>query len=590
MSSNRSIVPLILLSLALLPGCSASDRHPTEPPPAPVARVILPARDTAFLGEMLRVLPAIRDAEGRGLRDRAIVFETLDSSVATVDSAGLITPHLEGETTIRATSEGVTAEMGLLVAPARIAALAFRAPSIELLAGDTATTLPELTDRLGHRVERGVAWASSAPAVAIVDSAGRVTAIGHGQALISAAIDGVSGSYRVAVLDLVRPSTVVLRPATVVLLPGAEGRVWVNAADSAGRPLPSARMVFSSSDASVATVSADGVVRARAPGSALVTATVNGRSATTTVRVDASEAGAFTIGFIFQGELANDPTMQALAREAAARWERVIVGALPAQVMDYPAGTCSRNAPAMNLTTTGLVVLLVTDSLGGSTLGTGGPCVFRPDAAGYGAPAAGVVTLDSARVRRYLAEGQQRILENLIAHEIGHVLGVGTTWRRHGQPWSATGMRVGPETDYRFIGETAMAASADLGFTAPGETVPLEDTGGPGTRGAHLRASVYGRELMNGWASSAGQPLTAVTAGLLRDLGYVVQLAGADLATPPELNPSVFGPLLPPTGATTAGINVHRAREERVELRERPYDGPIYVIGRDGRLLPLRPH
>jgi hypothetical protein len=401
----------------------------------------------------------------------------------------------------------------------------------------------------------------------------------------------MTGSYRITVIHLPRPATMVVRPATVALLPGAEGQLWVNAADSTGARLTGQmRLAFASSDTTVAVVDAKGRVTARSAGSALVTTTLNGRSAETTVRVEPREEGAYRIDFLFVGALANEPALQAIAREAAARWERVIVGALPPQQVDHQAGMCAKGSPAISVTTTGMLVVVTTDSLPPGVVGYGGPCFFRPATGGdwraLGFPAVGVITLDSGRVRSYLGTNPT-LARDLITHEIGHALGVGTRW----QPFGSSGesMRVGPESDYRFIGEHTMAASTDLGFTAPGELVPVENQGGGGTAGAHWRRSVYGPEVMNGWLSYGGQPLTAVTAGLLRDIGYEVRMVGADVATAAELNPGVFGPLLPLL-TSGSGVSARRAGGEQVELEELPYDGPVFILGRDGRPRPLGSH
>jgi hypothetical protein len=70
-----------------------------------------------------------------------------------------------------------------------------------------------------------------------------------------------------------------------------------------------------------------------------------------------------------------------------------------------------------------------------------------------------------------------------------------------------------------------------FGAIAPAETksllVPLENLGGPGTRFAHWRESVFETELMAGFADPVS-PLSAVTVGTMRDLGYVVNDVPAD--------------------------------------------------------------
>src|SRR5207237_3265665 len=82
-----------------------------------------------------------------------------------------------------------------------------------------------------------------------------------------------------------------------------------------------------------------------------------------------------------------------------------------------------------------------------------------------------------------------------------------------------------------------MLASAGMGFTgftlnAVGsvllDRVPLENIGGPGTAGSHWRRSVFGNELMNGFAGSGLQPLSLLTLQAMADMGYIVNTGAAE--------------------------------------------------------------
>jgi hypothetical protein len=116
-------------------------------------------------------------------------------------------------------------------------------------------------------------------------------------------------------------------------------------------------------------------------------------------------------------------------------------------------------------------------------------------------------------------------LYDVILHEMGHVLGIGTIW-------SYLGLLSGAGTSNpRFTGSQATAAyNAIFGTTATG--VPVENTGGAGTRDGHWRESVFRDELMTGWISGSVRPLSQVTAASLADMGYTVNLNGADFFSP----------------------------------------------------------
>lgn len=66
-------------------------------------------------------------------------------------------------------------------------------------------------------------------------------------------------------------------------------------------------------------------------------------------------------------------------------------------------------------------------------------------------------------------------------------------------------------------------------------TVPLEDTGAPGTRDNHWRESVFGAELMTGYLNDGVNPLSRLSVASLADLGYQVDVTQADAYSAPSL-------------------------------------------------------
>ena len=105
-------------------------------------------------------------------------------------------------------------------------------------------------------------------------------------------------------------------------------------------------------------------------------------------------------------------------------------------------------------------------------------------------------------------------LLDVITHEMGHVLGLGTLW-------STFGLRSGSS----YIGAGALNAYHELG--GQGSTIPLETTGGSGTALVHWSDAVFGNELMTGYISGTPNPLSIMTIGSLQDMGYRVNYAAA---------------------------------------------------------------
>lgn len=165
------------------------------------------------------------------------------------------------------------------------------------------------------------------------------------------------------------------------------------------------------------------------------------------------------------------PGQIAVFQQAAQRWAQAIIGDLP------DVGAID------DVLIDGSIVAI--DGVGG-ILGQAGPTAVR---GGTFLPYTGVMQFDSADVAALEAAGQ---FDEVILHEMGHVLGFGTIW-------SLQGLLTGSGTiDPRFIGTNAVAAYNSR-FSTSATGVPVENTGGPGTANSHWRESVFTNELMTGY-------------------------------------------------------------------------------------------
>ncbi len=228
-------------------------------------------------------------------------------------------------------------------------------------------------------------------------------------------------------------------------------------------------------------------------------------------------ASQFSIDLNFRGGLT--PNQRAVFELARARWSEIIVG-------DLPAATVSGQ----------IIDDVLIDAEGtsidgrGGILGQAGPTALRP---GSQLPVTGVMAFDTADLAAMEADGS---LVNVILHEMGHVLGIGTIWSRLG--FLAGAGTVNPE----FLGPNAMREYAALTGAVNPVPVPVANTGGAGTRDGHWREAVFGNELMTGFLGGGINPMSRLTIGMLEDLGYEVNYDAADdYQLPSSLELAVMG-------------------------------------------------
>lgn len=255
----------------------------------PVASVRLtPAADTLAVGATRQFTAAPLDSTGATLSARAVAWTSRDPGVASVSSTGLVTAVAPGTATVVATVEGRTATASVLVRAARVsvAAVAVAPATASVPAGSAVQLTATPRDAGGNALtDRVVAWSSSNESVASVSSTGRVLGTAPGTATIRATSEGVTGTATVTVTQVVRvsPTTLALRDR------GTSNRTGqLTATDQTGRVLLPAEVTWTSSNPAIATVDGTGLVRGVSTGTATITVTSKGASATAMVTVSNS--------------------------------------------------------------------------------------------------------------------------------------------------------------------------------------------------------------------------------------------------------------------------------------------------------------
>jgi alpha-tubulin suppressor-like RCC1 family protein/uncharacterized protein YjdB len=253
---------------------------------APVAQVTVALPQPSLpAGDSARITAAAKDGDGNTLGDRVVTWTSSDSTVARVTRAGYAVTLREGSATLTATAEGQRGQARITVMPARVAAVVVEPTGVSLQVGGADTLRAEPRDSRGNALAgRTVQWQTADAKIASVTPAGVVTARSVGSTTITATV----GDHRMEVavsVNAVPVAAVELAPQRVDVEAGQTASLTVTARDARSGVLRDRAPSWTSSNEDVARVSAAGIVTGVAAGEARVTARIEGKEATVTVRV-----------------------------------------------------------------------------------------------------------------------------------------------------------------------------------------------------------------------------------------------------------------------------------------------------------------
>jgi uncharacterized protein YjdB len=166
-----------------------------------------------------------------------------------------------------------------------VASVVITPPTATVAVGANVPLTAEVLDASGKALTGvKVAWATADAKIATVSSSGGVTGVAAGLVHIAASAVGKSAIAEITVVPT-PVATVRLTPANRDLLVGQTAQLSAQALDAEGNVLSGRPISFSTSNATVATVSAAGLVTALAPGSAIITAASEGKTSSASITV-----------------------------------------------------------------------------------------------------------------------------------------------------------------------------------------------------------------------------------------------------------------------------------------------------------------
>lgn len=335
--------------------------------------VVAPLTTSVAIGSSIPLQASVRDASGQVVVGATVVWTVQDSSIARVSSAGVVTARAVGSTQVAASASGKSGLATITVTPVPVASVTVAPPRIDLTPGGHASLTAVTYDASGKPLDgRAVVWASSNTGVATVDASGEVSAVAAGSATITATSEGVSGSAAVSV-GIPSIASVTIQPRSATIQRGTTLQFTAAVTDTSGAAVTDRAPTWTSTNAAVAIVSASGLVTAVAPGSANITAALDGKSDSVSVAVVAVPVGSVSVL----------PASVTLVVGQGTTLTATVKDANGAIVTDRSVAWSTSNAAVASVTPAGVVTALAagTATVSATSEGSTGSATITVDAA-----------------------------------------------------------------------------------------------------------------------------------------------------------------------------------------------------------------
>jgi len=277
---------------------------PTDPgspktPSVITVAVRLPA-PSLEVGTVITVSATAMNDAGQAVQTAPVSWASSDTSILSVTSGGQVSGRKMGSASVYATSEGVSGQGTIVVTDSIPAHVDVEPANASATIGghvQLGATIKTKTGRVlsGH----ALTWSTTDARYATVSSSGMVTGIGAGNARIVAKASAVADSSSIGVV-FAPIAALAISPNSSTITAGGSVQLSARATDASGNTLTGRSVAWQSSNNSVATITTGGLVSGIHVGSATITGTAEGKSATAsiTVRAGAVNSVAITPGSI----------------------------------------------------------------------------------------------------------------------------------------------------------------------------------------------------------------------------------------------------------------------------------------------------
>ena len=283
-------------SLAALVALASWSCGSTEPGAATtqVADIVVnPPASTLALNAQLPLQALVRNEAGELVPDASVTWTVENPAVASVSNAGVVTALALGTTQIAANARGKSGIASVTVTKTPVASVSVLPDRVSTSIGTTTKLEAKAYDAAQNELpDRGFVWTTSDASVATVQN-GLVTTKATGTVTITAAAEGKTDVSEFTVSPGA-VSKVIVTPNPVSMVAGQTQHLTFSAQDASGNVLTGRQVTWASSNTQVATIS-NGDLTAQGPGTAQITATVDGVVGSTALTVTRAPVQSVTV-------------------------------------------------------------------------------------------------------------------------------------------------------------------------------------------------------------------------------------------------------------------------------------------------------
>ena len=224
-------------------------------------------------------------------------WQSSDLTIAEINANGQVTTLSAGSVTITANSGAINQSATILVTAATLSSISVTPGSISLANG-TSTNLHATgfyTDASSQDLSSQVSWGSSDNTTAEVNSAGIVTSLSTGSAVISASLGGQSSSATITVTPATL-SSISITPAIAIIAKGTNTTLLATGiySDQSTQDLTQ-QVSWQSSDNAVVAVSPTGSATGNNTGTATISASMGTNTSSSTITVSAATLNSISV-------------------------------------------------------------------------------------------------------------------------------------------------------------------------------------------------------------------------------------------------------------------------------------------------------